>query len=146
MREALPLFRPAAEGVTKRRLWLALAHVASGAVLAAAALAQCLAAGGTADIGSSRIEAVPPACAKCDGGAGRGVAEHSNAPILLVAHLPDALDRLPVLVVAVAGFGGAIPIVNFDAAADRHQRRDVVHGRDLEQLRPARAIPTDRHR
>src|SRR5688500_18948111 len=52
----------------------------------------------------------------------------------------------PVLVGAVTGIGGAIPIVNLDAAAHRHQRRDVVHGRDLEQLRPARAIAADGHR
>jgi hypothetical protein len=60
---------------------MALAHVASGAMLAAATLAQCLAAGGTADIGSSGIEAVPPACAKRESVMPPGgVAEHSNAP------------------------------------------------------------------
>ncbi|GFE90988.1 hypothetical protein GCM10011488_59420 [Steroidobacter agaridevorans] len=91
MREVLQLFWPAAEEPAKRRLRLALATVASGAVLAATALAQRLAAGGTADIGSSRIEAVPPACAKRDGDASRGVAEHSNAPFFrLPPHLPDA--------------------------------------------------------
>jgi len=65
-------------------LRLAFAHGASGAMLAAATLAQCLAAGGTADIGSSRIEAVPPACAKRGSDPPPGRCRAQQRPLLLV--------------------------------------------------------------